>query len=90
MLRARAGWGFAAAGSPPRGDADDAPLDVVGATGSLAGRPPAARREGHELTLAGNARFVSPEASTPSARETSAERVVSRADGVFVSEPPRV
>ena len=88
MLRARAGWGFAAAGSPPRGDADDAPLDVVGATGSLAGRPPAARREGHELTLAGNARFVSPEASTPSARETTRSALVSEPSTASSSVSP--
>ena len=88
MLRARAGWGFAAAGSPPRGDADDAPLDVVGATGSLAGRPPAARGEGHELTLAGNARFVSPEASTPSAHETTRSALVSEPSTASSSGSP--
>lgn len=87
-MRARAGWGFAAAGSPPRGDADDAPLDVVGATGSLAGRPPAARGEGHELTLAGNARFVSPEASTPSAHETTRSALVSEPSTASSSGSP--
>ena len=89
MLRARAGWGFAAAGSPPRGDADDAPLDVVGAPGSLAGRPPAARREGHELTLAGNARFVSPRGFDAVGARDDALRARLRAlDGVFVVSPP--
>ena len=86
MLRARAGWGFAAAGSPPRCDADDAPLDVVGATGLLAGRPFMARGL-DELTLAGNGRFSSPEASTTS-RETTLSTLVSEASTCSTSGSP--
>ena len=86
MLRARAGWGFAAAGSPPRCDADDAPLDVVGATGLLAGRPFMARGL-DELTLAGNGRFSSPEASTTS-RDTTLSTLVSEASTCSTSGSP--
>tara|TARA_B110000977_G_scaffold168569_1_gene217881 strand:- start:21014 stop:22987 length:1974 start_codon:yes stop_codon:yes gene_type:complete len=55
MLRARAGWGFVAAGgSPPqRSDKDDAPFDVVGATGTFTGRPSFRLSNVETLTLEG-------------------------------------
>ena len=89
MLRARAGWGFAAAGSPPRDVAGDldAPLDVVGATGSLAGRPRAARGL-DDRTLAGKGRFSSPEASSTTSRETTRSTLVSESSTCSTSGSP--